>query len=152
MKNPYFFAALIIVVSACDEAELQAEGQSINLVDEADFPGPADEFTNREAESYEWAPGEREEAIAEAAEYNAMFGQDLISSDEELPMRAAEADPSEATCALELVEPCIAPVAICAVRCCDDALFKSAQVCGNCGTWASGACANHGTRKRIRWE
>ncbi|NNC22260.1 hypothetical protein HJC22_41905 [Corallococcus exiguus] len=55
-------------------------------------------------------------------------------------------------CALEYVQPCIADVAICAVRCCDDSLFKSAQVCGNCGTWAAGACANHGTRKRIRWE
>jgi hypothetical protein len=57
-----------------------------------------------------------------------------------------------ATCALELVQPCIADVAICAVRCCDDSLFKSVQACGNCGTWATGACINHGTRKRIRWE
>ncbi|WNG40229.1 hypothetical protein F0U61_46005 [Archangium violaceum] len=55
-------------------------------------------------------------------------------------------------CALEYVQPCIADVAVCAVRCCDDALFKSVQQCGNCGTWAAGACANHGTRKRIRWE
>lgn len=55
-------------------------------------------------------------------------------------------------CALEYVQPCIADVAVCAVRCCDDALFKSVQACGNCGTWAAGACANHGTRKRIRWE
>lgn len=56
-------------------------------------------------------------------------------------------------CALELVESCPAVgYGICAVRCCDDHLAKSFQVCGNCGAWASSACANHGTRKRIRWE
>lgn len=55
-------------------------------------------------------------------------------------------------CPLEYVQPCIAPAATCAVRCCDDTLHKSVQLCGNCGTWATGACANHGTRKRIRWE
>jgi hypothetical protein len=62
------------------------------------------------------------------------------------------AEAEQALCPLELVEPCIANVAICAVRCCDDALFKSVQVCGYCGAWASDACANHGSRKRIRWE
>lgn len=58
----------------------------------------------------------------------------------------------KATCPLTVVEPCIAPVAICSVRCCDGTLFSSAQVCGNCGTWAIGACANHDTRARIRWS
>lgn len=57
-----------------------------------------------------------------------------------------------ATCALEPVPACIADVAICAVRCCDNSLFKSVQACGNCGTWATGACIDHGTRRRIRWE
>ena len=55
-------------------------------------------------------------------------------------------------CALEYVQPCLAEAATCAVRWCDDSHFKSVQLCGNCGTWATGACANHGTRKRIRWE
>ncbi|MFP2928150.1 hypothetical protein ACLESO_23710 [Pyxidicoccus sp. 3LG] len=55
-------------------------------------------------------------------------------------------------CALEYMQPCIGYKAVCAVRCCDDALFKSVQYCGDCGEWASKACANHGTRKRVRWE
>lgn len=58
-----------------------------------------------------------------------------------------------AICPLELVEPCPASGAgICAVRCCDNYLERSWQVCGNCGEWARGVCANHDTRKRIRWE
>ncbi|WP_342374293.1 hypothetical protein NVS55_23320 [Myxococcus stipitatus] len=56
-------------------------------------------------------------------------------------------------CRLEVVEPCPAVgYGTCAVRCCDDYLDKSFQVCGNCGAWATGVCASHGTRKRIRWE
>lgn len=55
-------------------------------------------------------------------------------------------------CALEYMQACIAPKAICAVRCCDDTLFKSVRKCGDCGEWASKACADHGTRKRVRWE
>ncbi len=55
-------------------------------------------------------------------------------------------------CALEYVQPCIDYKAVCAVRCCDDALFKKVLYCGDCREWASKACADHGTRKRIRWE
>ena len=68
------------------------------------------------------------------------------------PFDTVDGEAAAATCPLEVVEPCISLVAICAVRCCDNSLFKSPQICGNCGTWAKGACLDHGTIKRIRWE
>ena len=83
-------------------------------------------------------------------EYATLYGDPF---EEELTLQMSEEDDEEwRSCPLEVVEPCEAPVAVCAVRCCDNTLHKSYQICGNCGTWAKGACANHGTRRRIRWE
>lgn len=138
---------VLLLAIGCDQPDLVAEQQE--LVDGASDP-MRDTLTN-EREDYPWQPGEREAAIAEAAEYNDLFAEEL-DFDPFMLQSGEDDDVQEAICELELVEPCIASWAICAVRCCDNTLHKSAQVCGNCGTWASGACAAHDTRKRIRWE
>jgi hypothetical protein len=67
----------------------------------------------------------------------------LQSEDEDTPL---------ASCLLEVVEACIANYAVCAVRCCDDSLFKSYKYCGDCKNWAYNVCGNHDGPKRIRWE
>lgn len=56
-----------------------------------------------------------------------------------------------ASCLVEIA-PCQAGLNICAARCCDDALHTSFQLCGNCFTWALGACINDGGPKRVRWQ
>lgn len=76
---------------------------------------------------------------------------DAVTSNESASQSEGD-DDSILTCQLELVEPCIASVAVCAVRCCDGSLFKSVQQCGNCLNWSWGACYHHGTRRRVRWE
>ena len=156
-------ALALLCSPGCDDPDLSsvdALDTPIDVREVADLSAQNEE--ELEAEAYRWLPGERQAALAEAAEFNALFLDDINFSasppeseglgQDPLLLRTEEEDPSAATCPLELVEPCIASWAICAVRCCDGALFKSAQVCGNCATWAKGACANHGTRKRIRWE
>lgn len=68
------------------------------------------------------------------------------------PFSIDENEASQAICELTVVESCPARVAICEVRCCDGFLDKSPQVCGNCAEWAAGVCANHDTRRHIRWS
>lgn len=156
-------ALALLFSPGCDDPDLSsadARDTPMDIREVADLSAQDEE--KLEAEAYPWLPGERQAAIVEAAEFNALFLENLdFSADpleseglglDPLSLRSEEGDPSAATCPLELVEPCIASWAICTVRCCDNALFKLAQVCGNCATWAKGACANHGTRKRIRWE
>jgi hypothetical protein len=59
--------------------------------------------------------------------------------------------PQPLVCIQEPPPPCIADQAICGARCCDGLLFRSVQVCGNCRTWANGACLNHGGWIRLNW-
>jgi hypothetical protein len=55
------------------------------------------------------------------------------------------------SCIQETPPACIADFAICGARCCDGLLFRSQQFCGNCRTWATGACLSHGGWIRINW-
>lgn len=64
---------------------------------------------------------------------------------------SANATPS-ATCPLLEIAPCQAGLPVCAVRCCNDDLHTSFQLCGNCFTWAQGACIRAGGPKRVRWQ
>jgi hypothetical protein len=58
------------------------------------------------------------------------------------------------TCVQTVQDPCNANLPICAVRCCDhnDPPFRSRQTCGNCQTWANGACLSHGGPLHVRWD
>jgi hypothetical protein len=40
----------------------------------------------------------------------------------------------------------------CAVRCCNNCLFKAPKECGECGDWSWRMCANNGTRRKVAWE
>jgi hypothetical protein len=53
---------------------------------------------------------------------------------------------------LQLIEECTPGKNICAVRCCDDSLFRKHKACGDCQGWAYAKCEGHGGPKRIRWK
>ncbi|MDC0672565.1 hypothetical protein [Nannocystis radixulma] len=160
MNTLLTLALALFALPACDAGDVQLdERASIAEKLEVDL----EDKLNPDGEFYPWEPGEREAAVAEAAEYNALLpegldlGESFPEGDEQelsrLSLASGEDDGVErAICPLELIEPCIDSWAICAVRCCDGALFKTAQACGNCGAWSIGACAAHDTRRRVRWE
>lgn len=154
-------ALFLFLASGCDDPDVFRADQRERIFENREEIGaPPALDQDSEGDSLPWnnsAVVTDQEDVAELSDYNALLddGSDYQESPlEEISELSnySDDDPESATCALELMEPCIANVAICAVRCCDNTLFKSPQVCGNCGTWAMGACANHGTRKRVRWE
>ncbi len=73
----------------------------------------------------------------------------IAASSEELAVEDGEAG-IEPWCE-GVIEACVPGYSTCGVRCCDGALFHSTQLCGNCRTWAIGACANHLGPRNIRW-
>ncbi|MCY1059565.1 hypothetical protein [Nannocystis sp. SCPEA4] len=163
MNTLVTLALALFALPACDAGDVQLDGRA-SIAEKLEVGNqPAQDKLNPDGEFYPWEPGEREAAVAEAAEYNALFPEGLDLSEsfpgdddrefDQLSLASGEDDSVErAICPLELVEPCIDSWAICAVRCCDGALFKTAQACGNCGAWSIGACAAHDTRRRVRWE
>lgn len=147
-KQAFILSCVVsLIVPACDEGD-QGIAKETAVVKTTN---PPVEQVLAEVESAELADYARFYQGVAAAEYATLDGS--LSSEDLTSLQSSEdEDWGERSCALEYSQPCVADLATCAVRCCDDSLFKSVQFCGNCGTWAKGACASHGTRKRIRWE
>lgn len=132
MSNQFrMLCAVLLFTAACEDPEMRVDDIIVED-DDSDEDDRADDESSAPARQTP-GPGVSDPSAVQ-------------SGDDEDPEHAVQ------WCQLEHIDPCIAKVAICSVRCCDDSLFKSPQVCGNCGNWATGVCANHGTRKRIRWE
>jgi hypothetical protein len=101
------------------------------------------------------APGETPadpEAAATTALAQPMESRPATQSDL-LEDRSLSNVPETASC-LQLKEGCRAGAYTCAVRCCDDWLYKFYPIAcdGSCTTLANYYCGGHGGPKRIRWE
>ena len=72
-------------------------------------------------------------------------------SREELSIESARPG-ADLACPLEVVESCVPGWYTCGVRCCDDTLWDSQQLCGNCLSFAYRRCVDNGGPKRVRWS